>query len=1041
MHHDLHHARRAPRPRGRRLLATAIAGLTAIAVAPVIAPQASAATTTVSCTGTADIARVQAAVNAASDGDTILVRGTCDFRNASPHGGSTTSITDAAVLVRPGTPVQDLTIMAADGPQSATFLGGGDETAFAVAPDNDGLTIKGLVFRNFGRAITVLGADDVTIGFDDDDTPDPEANHIFGGLTQDSAILGVGTSEAMTISYGGGAQAGIATVVPGDLRNFRVSGNYVQYAPPGPGSPFGAADVVAIDVRQKGTAIVDDVTINENAVGMFTSDFASFSQNSIRVHGETPIPGSTPPVLADYRITDVTIADNNLGRLEEIDPELLPDEVNPGDAHAGGRVGVVLFRVGNFDVHGNSLRSRISVTGESGQPGGGILAADSSFGSISQNKVITLSDPGSQESRDAGGIGLIDGLAAMFGGAPGDQGTYDIAVGANTIGKLVHVRRGVVLAGARKATIHENEIRSTGAGVSFGANVQGPSGAAATTVTETVACRNVFNGNTDGADGTVFADDPNANGNSFPRGSLTTSSDNGECEPTLTVVPGPPQAVHTGDSLFAHGRAWADRDVEVKVTDDTGAFVTKTVTADGLGGYSAIFQSSELTSLVDGLLVVVATAKDSRGFELSSDPVSSILDLNSGGPSAGDAIIDDGGDGYTSVVEALAGTYVYWLAPSGAVVEATIWFSDGNGVIPNAPECGPVSDLDPTGAAILPVNCAMAMPQGTYRFNVQWRAADNTMSPVVTDTSILDTQTTVPTIATPTQGSTSSVSNIVVSGTAEPHSTVIVQRDTRAALGNAVADNAGNWSTTISFADGTHRISAFSFDVAGNRSAASALRTFHVNTAALDTTPPAPPVIASPVDGGLYRSAVPFSGTAEAGARVDLRIGTSVFGSLFAGASGGWGEIQFMPTGTHTITAVAVDRAGNVSAPSAPVTFTVDADVPEIEITTKEDSVRILTDVVIDGRVRDNDSAVKVVVEYYDIQQNLVYVGDEADCLSPGCPTPAGTWVDWQHNGNEPSVGAPREFFPPGIYYARAVAVDRAGNTAEDVVRFVVVQA
>jgi hypothetical protein len=95
-----------------------------------------------------------------------------------------------------------------------------------------------------------------------------------------------------------------------------------------------------------------------------------------------------------------------------------------------------------------------------------------------------------------------------------------------------------------------------------------------------------------------------------------------------------------------------------------------------------------------------------------------------------------------------------------------------------------------------------------------------------------------------------------------------------------------------------------------------------------DTTPPAAPIVLAPANGAtldttdLVGGQVVFSGTAEPGATV--RIDGVAAGTAVAGSNGAWSIAATVAAGPHTVTARATDAAGNVSAPSAAVTFTLD---------------------------------------------------------------------------------------------------------------------
>ncbi len=73
-----------------------------------------------------------------------------------------------------------------------------------------------------------------------------------------------------------------------------------------------------------------------------------------------------------------------------------------------------------------------------------------------------------------------------------------------------------------------------------------------------------------------------------------------------------------------------------------------------------------------------------------------------------------------------------------------------------------------------------------------------------------------------------------------------------------------------------------------------------------------------------------LSGTAENGSTVTLYDGATLLGTVVAGAGGWTYTTGVLTQGSHTITAVATDAAGNVSATSSGLTITVDTAAPTV---------------------------------------------------------------------------------------------------------------
>jgi LPXTG-site transpeptidase (sortase) family protein len=113
-------------------------------------------------------------------------------------------------------------------------------------------------------------------------------------------------------------------------------------------------------------------------------------------------------------------------------------------------------------------------------------------------------------------------------------------------------------------------------------------------------------------------------------------------------------------------------------------------------------------------------------------------------------------------------------------------------------------------------------------------------------------------------------------------------------------------------------------DDSGNPSSAA---TYNDNVVDYDSTAPSAPVISSPADGASLTDRRPqITGTAEAGSTVSITLDSSLLGTTTADGSGDWAytpAADLSLSALHTVTATAADDAGNTSADSDPVTFTI----------------------------------------------------------------------------------------------------------------------
>lgn len=187
-----------------------------------------------------------------------------------------------------------------------------------------------------------------------------------------------------------------------------------------------------------------------------------------------------------------------------------------------------------------------------------------------------------------------------------------------------------------------------------------------------------------------------------------------------------------------------------------------------------------------------------------------------------------------------------------------------------------------------------------------------------------------------TDNLTKNTTALTISGTGETGATVQLY-DGASAVGSTGTVSGGVYSIDISLAAGAHSITAKQTDPAGNVSVASAALSITV-----DTTAPAAPAgldLAADDDTGTAAddnitsktTGLSISGTGETGAKVQLYDGGSVISGATATVSGGVFSIDIsLAEGTHSITAVQTDPAGNASAASAALSITVDTTAPEV---------------------------------------------------------------------------------------------------------------
>jgi VCBS repeat-containing protein len=176
-----------------------------------------------------------------------------------------------------------------------------------------------------------------------------------------------------------------------------------------------------------------------------------------------------------------------------------------------------------------------------------------------------------------------------------------------------------------------------------------------------------------------------------------------------------------------------------------------------------------------------------------------------------------------------------------------------------------------------------------------------------------------------------------LSGTAATgSSTVVIYRD-GAQIGTA-AVSGGSWTFLVSaLPEGTHTFTATARDFVGNESGESNEVEFTVDL----TAPPVPVLVSMSDDTGTpgdFRTSdttPTFSGTAEAGATVTVRTGSTVLGTTVADIDGNWSyTADTLAEGSHAITVMATDAAGRSSSYSGAQLVFIDTTAPDAPVIT-----------------------------------------------------------------------------------------------------------
>ncbi len=333
------------------------------------------------------------------------------------------------------------------------------------------------------------------------------------------------------------------------------------------------------------------------------------------------------------------------------------------------------------------------------------------------------------------------------------------------------------------------------------------------------------------------------------------------------------------------------------------------VTADSVGNFSF-----EVTGLPEGAhtdVTFTATAEDAAGNRSTVGNLTVHVDTETAQPTLDLEAASDGGDSDTDNLTNFSTVTVSGSAEPRASVVVTVGGQifnatadeDGNW---SATLTGLVEGVNDITAVATDLAGNVSDVSATLSVTVDLTAPD---APVVgllpADDSGASESDGITKVTTPT-----------ISGTAEAGTTVTVFQDGEE-IGTVTADEEGNWSLTVpsALADGSYTFTATARDAAGNTSALSGGLTVTVDTQA-PGAPELKVLALTSTDGG----ALAISGTAAASSTVQVLVDGEVIGEATADGAGNWTlnyEGPALESGSYTLTAAAVDAAGNAGPVSA----------------------------------------------------------------------------------------------------------------------------
>jgi hypothetical protein len=263
---------------------------------------------------------------------------------------------------------------------------------------------------------------------------------------------------------------------------------------------------------------------------------------------------------------------------------------------------------------------------------------------------------------------------------------------------------------------------------------------------------------------------------------------------------------------------------------------------------------------------------------------------------------------------------------AAALLETTLLYSGATSRTLAGVDVGPGQAFADGFTFTLPVDVAA----GTHALTLAWQLSCGS-APFATRTASIEVAPPPPAITAPAEGARLGDATPTVEGTGVPGASVVVviTDPLGARLSPLVpVDDDGRFAWTVPDADalseGAHGASATQL-ASGVESDASAPVAFET-----DLTPPAAPSIVSPASGAVTSAAsVAVSGAAadpEALA-VQVLVGGAVVATVPV-VDGGFDAVLTLAEGAWTLTARALDAAGNGSANSTAVSLVVDRTAP-----------------------------------------------------------------------------------------------------------------